>query len=272
MTAGISRPSTEENISSTLSAGITDVATSFDIADASKLVQPCYLVIDRVDSAGSLKATSLWEYVKVTNISSNTLTVTRGANNSTPQSHSSGAVIEAVVTSAMFEEWYDVLNPEHTSTGGHIISTATINNANILSVASVAHLGVLTSLQINSAATVVGPGLQLNPVWVMSGFVSAATVGAGRPLVMPRSGTWQAFYMNNSLGASGSSVIVDINKNGTSIFDTVGRLTHPAAGTFASTASVKTKDFVKGDIFTVDIDAGQAGMWVKDLVVQGNTV
>lgn len=131
MAAGLPRPSVDENISTTISAGITDVATSFDVADASKIVAPCYMVIDRVDSAATVKTSSLWEYVKVTDVTSNTLTVTRGQGGSSAQSHSSGAVIEAVITSSMFEDWYNAINPEHTSAGGHVISTATVTTLNV---------------------------------------------------------------------------------------------------------------------------------------------
>lgn len=119
MPAGISRPSSNENVSTTLAVGITDVASSMDVADASAIVSPCYLIIDRVDSAGALKNTSFWEYVKVTNVSSNTLSITRAQSGSTGQSHSSGAIVEAVVTSAMFEDWYAALNPQHESDGVH---------------------------------------------------------------------------------------------------------------------------------------------------------
>ena len=269
MAAGLSRPSVDENISSTLAAGITDVATSFDVSDGSKIVEPCYLVIDRVDSAGTQKATTLWEYVKVTNVSTNTLTVTRGQGGSTAQSHSSGAVIEAVVTSSMFEEWYTALNPEHTSTGGHTIDTATVATLNCYSTATLSRAAIVTNLAVSGSASITG--IPLSPVWVLSGVLSTASVGAGKPLIMPRAGTFEYFNVVNALGASGSSVIIDVNKNGTSIFDTLGRPTFPAAGTYVSTASIKTKDFIKGDIYTVDVDAGQAGMWVQDLVVQGKT-
>jgi hypothetical protein len=155
MAANLPKPSTDENISTTLAAGLTDVAGSVDVSDASKIDFPCYLVIDRVDSAGALKSTSLWEYVKVTNVSGNTLTITRGQGGSTAQSHSSGAVVEAVVTSTMFEDWYDVLNPEHDSAGGHVIvGTATIAGMNLLSVAtiSVGSLNVLNVITRISAS------------------------------------------------------------------------------------------------------------------------
>ena len=148
MAANLPKPSTDENISTTLAAGLTDVAGSVDVSDASKIDFPCYLVIDRVDSAGALKSTSLWEYVKVTNVSGNTLTITRGQGGSTAQSHSSGAVVEAVVTSTMFEDWYDVLNPEHDSAGGHVIvGTATIAGMNLLSVATIS-VGSLNVLNV----------------------------------------------------------------------------------------------------------------------------
>lgn len=139
ISANLPRPSVDENISTTISAGITDVATSFDVADASKIVAPCYMVIDRVDSAATVKTSSLWEYIKVTDVTSNTLTVTRGQGGSSAQSHSSGAVIEAVITSSMFEDWYNALNPEHTSAGGHVITgTMTVAGMNLASVATIA--------------------------------------------------------------------------------------------------------------------------------------
>jgi hypothetical protein len=131
MAAGLSRAPKQENVSSTLSSGITDVSATMDVQDASKMNYPSWMVIDRVDAAGTLKSTSLWEYVKVTNIAGNTLTITRAQGGSTQQSHSSGAVVEPVVTASQFENYYDVLNPEHTATGGHVISTATVVTLNV---------------------------------------------------------------------------------------------------------------------------------------------
>lgn len=145
MAANLSRASSKENVSTSLSSGITDVAVSMDVADASSIQSPGYVVIDRVDSSGTLKSTSLWEYVKVTNIAGNTLTITRAQGGSTGQSHSSGAVVESVSTAAMIEEYYAALNPEHTATGGHVIGTATVNYVEskqlaITSIASIARI------------------------------------------------------------------------------------------------------------------------------------
>lgn len=152
MSANLPLPSINEDVSTTLSSGITDVATSMDVGDATKIPDVCYLVIDRVDSAGNLKATSLWEYVKVTGVAGNTCTITRGQGGSTNQSHGSGAVVEAVVTGSMFEDWYAALNPEHTATGGHVIATATITNA-VIATATITTLGYGTGIGTNLIVT-----------------------------------------------------------------------------------------------------------------------
>ncbi len=268
MAAGLPLPSTDENISTTLSSGITDSASSMDVSDASKIVAPCYLVIDRVDSAGTLKATSFWEYVKVTNVASNTLTITRGQGGSTQQSHSSGAVVEAVVTASMFEDWHAALNPEHTDSGGHVIvGTMTVAGMNLISVATMAQAGITNLFNTNSIlanVTVTGRinasgasvvmSYPLTPVFSFVGSLGGATTFVQTPLVMPRAGQWtNAIFLTRTV-ASGVSAIVDINKNGVSIFDAIGRPMIAAGGTFVSTASIATKGFNKGDQFTFDYD------------------
>ncbi len=230
-----------------------------DVADASKIVAPCYLVIDRVDSAGTLKATSLWEYVKVTNVASNTLTITRAQGGSTGQAHSSGAVVEAVVTASMFNDWYNVLNPEHDSAGKHVISTATITNivaqAALISSTSIGTLNIGTELIVSTASVV---GLGLNPTWYIPSLPSNATTGLGRPLAVPRAGTLS--FVNVTLNGiiSSPSVAFDIKKNFVSIFDPIG-MPLIANGTFVSTASIKTKNFDKGDVLSVDYSISAGG-------------
>lgn len=262
MAANLPLPSLDENISTTLAAGLTDVATSIDVSDASKIVHPCYLVIDRVDSSGTLKATSLWEYVKVTNVASNTLTIERGKGGSTAQAHSSGAVVEAVITSSMFEDWYAALNPEHTSTGGHVITgTMTIAGMNLASVATIA-VGSFGHLNAQASVT----GLGLNPTWYIPSLPSLPTTSLGRPMAMPRNGTLK--FVNVTLNGivSSPTVFFDVNKNFTSIFDAACRPLI-ANGTFVSTASIKTKNFVAGDVFNVDYEIIDLGGNAVDATV-----
>lgn len=270
MAANIPKPSTDENISTTLASGITDVATSMDVADASKIVSPCYLVIDRVDSSGTLKATSLWEYVKVTNVASNTLTITRSQGGSTGQAHSSGAIVEAVVTSTMFEDWYNVLNPEHDSAGGHVIvGTMTVAGMNLASVATIAvgSIGVVNiPTQLNLAGASISGGNTLNPSWYIPSLPSNATTGLGRPVAMPRGGTISFVNVTLNNIISSPSVAFDLAKNGTSIFDTIGR-PFIANGTFVSTASIKTKTFNAGDVLRADYSIAVGGGNSVDAVI-----
>lgn len=280
MSAGLPKPSLDENISTTLSSGITDVATSMDVADASKIASPCYLVIDRVDSSGTLKATSLWEYVKVTNVAGNTLTITRSQGGSTGQAHSSGAVVEAVVTSTMFEDWYNVLNPEHDSAGGHVIvgtatvagmnlaSTATIADAsfktiNVSSQASISLLAVTGNLLIGGSTITRGGML---PSWYIPSLPSNATTGLGRPAAMPRSGAWDFATVTLNGIISSPSVAFDVTKNGTSIFASIGRPLI-ANSTFVSTASIATKGFLAGDVMRVDYAVAVGGGNSVDAIV-----
>lgn len=275
MAAGITRPSVTENVSTTLSAGITDIATTISVTDATGFVAPCYLMIDRVDSAGSLQSTSFWELVKVTSIASNDLTVTRAQNGTTGQAHSSGAIIEAVVSSAMFEEWYTVLNTEHDSAGGHVITgTMTVAGMNLASVATIAS-GAFTTLktadlaltsqaslarlQITSSLGISGASLSGLPRvvgWVMPNNASAATVSLGKPLSWPYTGNIEWVSVTLRAPVSSASIIFDVNKNFGSIFDVGTRISILGGGTYASTASIATKALTQGNTLSADLDAG----------------
>lgn len=221
-------------------------------------------MIDRVDSAGTLKASSLWELVKVTSIASNDLTVTRAQNGTTGQAHSSGAIIEAVVSSAMFEEWYAVLNPEHTSTGLHVIGTATVNytqtfNLAVTSSASIAsaNLGI-ANIATNFAASGASiTGIARTFGWYMPGTASGPTTNVMR-LIAPFNGTFQAFtaVVRTPVSTASLSLAVYNMRSGASIFDTIGRPVILGAGTFVSTSSIKTPNFLAGDVIRVDIETG----------------
>ena len=249
MPAGLSRPSVDENASSALASGLAAGASSMDVTagQGAKFVSPCFLVIDRVDGTGALKPVAQWEYVKVTNISTDTLTITRAQGGSTDQAHSSGAVVEAVVTSTMFEEWYNALNPEHTASGGHIMANATVTN----------------SLQLSGASVT---GFERTFVWQMKGTASGPTTNVER-LIAPFAGNFQSFTMMTRTPVSGASLNVTLFKNGNvSVFNTITVPTILGGGTFASTASILTKNFNRGDILSVDIVTGGN---VADITLEG---
>lgn len=264
MSANLPKPSLNENVSTTLSSGLTDVASSMDVADASKIIAPCYLVIDRVDSAGTLRPTSLWEYVKVTNVAVNTLTITRGQGGPVGQAHSSGAVVEAVITSSMFEDWYAALNPEHDTTGGHVIvGTMTIAGMNLLSVATIAKASFV-NLNLSGASVT---GLERTFGWFMPGIASGPTTNVMR-VIAPFSGTFKSFTATTRSPVSAASLSLGVYTigSGTSIFDTIGRPAIMGGGTFVSTASIKNANFSAGQVIRVDIETGGN---VGDILLEG---
>ena len=214
------------------------------------------IVLDRQDGSGN-NTPSLREYITYTGISGNDLTgVTRGVAGSTAQSHGSGKLAEEVFSVTHWNDLYDYLTAEHTAAGLHVMSTPTLTTPR-----------VVTALQASGASAV--GSFPLFPVFTIPGFSSAASTDVAPKLTMPRIGNWESFSVSSRTPASACSLTIDINLNGTSIFNTIGRPNILGAGTFNSTASISTKAFVKGGQFTVDIDTGGN---ISDIVVQGIAV
>lgn len=173
----------------------------------------------------------------------------------------------------MFEDWYNVLNPEHDSAGGHVIvGTMTVAGMNLASVATIAVGSIGTARAVThlnaSGASISGWGL--NPSWYIPSLPSLATVGLGRPAAMPRAGTLQ--FVNVTLNGiiSSPSVAFDIKKNFVSIFNNIGR-PFIANGTFVSTASIATKNFNAGDVLSVDYSVAVDGGNSVDAIVTASS-
>jgi hypothetical protein len=67
---------------------------------------------------------------------------------------------------------------------------------------------------------------------------------------------------------TGASLIVDVNKNGTTIFSTQGnRPTIAAAGFLSGTATPNTTAMTAGDYFTIDVDQVGSTIAGADLTV-----
>ena len=270
-------PSASANaFSTTLNGTINDTVTTITLTSVTNLsTSGGVLVIDRQDGSGNNTPT-VREFISFTGVSGSDLTgVTRGIAGSTAQSHNSGALVEETMSVTHWLDMRSYLAAEHTATGTHVISTATITT----SIQASGATGVISdwmvtrrlyasgastlltdatisrSLNVTSGASITG-NFPLSPMWYMPGFASAATTNVMRIGGMPTSGTFQFFTMMTRTPVSTASLTLDINKNGTSIFDTIGRINILGGGTFASTASIATKAFASGDTFTVDIDTG----------------
>ena len=239
----------------TLNGAIDDAVTTITLTSVTNLsTSGGVLCIDRQDGAGNNTPTKR-EYVSFTGVSGNDITgVTRGAAGSTTQSHSSGAIVEENWSVTHVNDLRSFLLDEHDTTGNHVISTATITTARI---------GTHVNMSGASFSGVIPRAL----VWRFSGTFSGASTFLMPPQMAPTGGNWQWFTFVTRTVASGVSAIVDINKNGTSIFSALGRPMIAAAGTFASTASIATKAIVAGDKFTLDYDG--TGGTITDILVEG---
>ena len=267
MTARLIRAATSNAFSTTLNGSLNDSVTTITLTSVTGLQAPGVTVIDREDGSGTATPTKR-EFVSYTGISGSDLTgVTRGVAGSTAQSHSSGALVEETMSVTHWNDLYDFLTAEHTLAGLHIISTATITTHLMASGASItsSDIRILRSLNV-SGASLTGP-FPLNPAWFLIGSFSGPTTQILPALPMPQAGGFDYINVLTRTVASGASAIIDINKNGTSIFDAGTRPSIAGGGTFVSTASIATKGFAIGDRLTVDYDT--TGGLITDFMVSG---
>lgn len=284
------RPPLQNALQYTLDSatGASDTTFTLNSTITSTLQSPGVGWIDRVDSSGN-KTPTKREYFSFTGVSGVTLTgITRGLAGSTGQAHSVGAIVEFGPDIVQEQAVYDAITLEHTTTGQHaslpsinnlkvytyvnvsgasligftnlaelgIASLASIRQAyigmGIASTVSLANLTASNSINASSASLI---GFPIRPVWVLTGTLSGATTGAGRPIDMPESGTidWVSVSLAPISPASNVSLVIDVLKNYTSIFGGSKVLSIPVNGSFVSTASIATKTFSRGDFFTVDV-------------------
>ncbi|MCK9371234.1 hypothetical protein M0R04_15080 [Candidatus Dojkabacteria bacterium] len=261
MTAKLWETSTVNAFSSTLNGSITAGDSSIILTSVTGLVAPGVLTIDRQNTAGDNTPT-IREYISFTGISVNTLTgCSRGVAGSTAQEHSSGAIVEENFSVSHWGDLLDFLAASHDSAGNIVASTATITTVRAIthlnaSGASSTFSNVTIGNSLNISGASVTGNFPIVPVWILPGNASAATSSLGKPIDMPQLGVidWASVVLRSPVSAA--SIIFDINKNGVSIFDAGTRLSILGAGTYASTASIATKTFNAGDVFTVDLDVG----------------
>ncbi len=271
-------------VQTTINGAITDIAVTITLASTANLPSPGYIVIDRVDSSG-ISTPSAREVVAYTGISGNNLTgCSRGADGSTARSHSDGAVVETTPTIGLWNNLVTIVSTGFTSDGylkainsPVSIARAELTQAVIPSIASIAQIhstnvfasGITITGNLNvSGASVVG-AFPLHPTFSFIGALSGPTTTIQTPVPMPYAGSFRYFSLITRTVASGASAIVDININGTSIFDAGTRPSIAGGGTFVSTASIAVKAFAKGARLSWDYDT--TGGLITDMVVQGES-
>ncbi len=248
MTANIWKVGTSNAFSTSLNGGITDTDETITLTSVTGLQAPGVLTIDRID-ANNVSTPITREYISFTDIAGMAVTgCVRGIGGSLAQSHSSGTHVEETWSITHWNDFLDMFAVAHDTTGKIVTSTATIT--------TVISQDATFSNSINLSGASITGNLPITPVWVVSGAMSVATTSVGPSVSMPQNGTWKWFSATLKTPVSGASFILDFNKNGTSIFEAGTRPYIPGGSLFVSTASIATKTFVAGDIFTLDVDAG----------------
>lgn len=270
-----SKNAVQKTLTAQLLSGVTASAALSDVVGIPNL--PGVMVIDRINTS-SVATPAVREYIAYTGTSGSTVTgLTRNVDSGgTDQDHAVGAIVEFIPDVTWGNSVYTALSNLVSTTTLAVDTTKVVTPSSFLSklstdLASVASLSTKTLTDTNLRGYVNGSGASLAgmnilvPTWFIPGYSSAPTVSVGSPVDMPISGTIEFASATLRTAISGASLVLDIMKNGTSIFATETRLSILGAGTYASTASISTKSFVAGDVFSVDID--NAG-WFGDLTIK----
>jgi hypothetical protein len=128
---------TTDFTSTTLNGSITDSAITITVNDGSKLVAPCYAVIDREDNNG-VATPNQREVIYISSIATNTLTITRGVDNSTARAHNDSAKVEPLITVGFWDDFYDAYDADHNPADGthDITKVAMLSGATVQTLAS----------------------------------------------------------------------------------------------------------------------------------------
>lgn len=254
--------------STTLNGAISDSTTTITLNSVTNLQAPGYLVINREDGSGNATPNAR-EVIYFTGISGNDITgAVRGADNSTARSHSDGSLVESTMTVGVWNSLVTVIDSA-IDDNGYLRAVASP-----VSIARVEAPFLRAPSALISVATILGhlnasgaslTGFPIVPVFSFTGSVSGPTTLVQTPLPMPRAGQWSYVNFLTRTVASGASAFIDINKNGTSIFDAGTRPTIAGGGTFVSTASISVKNFNQGDRISWDMDTGAGlGLHITD--------
>lgn len=245
MSAKLWKAASINAFSTTLNGSVTNSDVTITLTTTSGLQFPGVLVIDRQDANGN-NTPGTREYISFTGISGNDLTgVTRGIAGSSAQAHSSGAIIEEVFSVTHWNEMLDFLMISHDESG-NIVTTST---------ATLSSIRLLTHLNA-SGASITGK-FPIHPTWFYGDSLTSPASAIGNPVSIPQGGVMRFISATLKAPVSGASLVLDLNKNGVSVFtDTNTRLAIPGGGTYASTASIGTTGFASGDFLSIDVDNG----------------
>lgn len=124
--------------------------------------------------------------------------------------------------------------------------------------------------RISDLITAIGADMKIAQVETVVLSRPGALVVAAGTLQLPLSGSYTLIDYRVRVGTqpTGAALIVDINKNGTTLFTTQGNRPTVAVSTnLASTTAPNVTTFVNGDYISVDVDQIGSTVAGSDLVV-----
>jgi hypothetical protein len=241
--------------------------------DAEGLQAPGLVMVERLDISGFVSGNV--EICAFTGITGNTLTgVTRGLAGTTAVDHNSGVIVESYLSVGNWNDMIDLLLTEHeTLTGVELWATHVKNLTVTGSSGSTGLRGdVVFGFAGNATGSAIGnvsgyPAVLINigpyagglpPMSIAGGLASGTNLTP--LLIVEEPYSLRSVSAVLRYPASGASLVLDINKNFTSIFNTGYQLTIPAGGTYASTASIANNVLLPGNLMSLDVDmVSQAG-------------
>jgi len=249
---------------------------SISVTNVTGLQAPGIVVVERLDSNSA--SSSKIEYCSYTGITGNSLTgLTRGLGGTTAVNHGSGALVECYFSIDYWNDWISTLTAEHVSaTDATTNWNKHLQNITITGVSGASGIrgdwiiipkgnmvieaksgaSGYSSLSIDKSS----PGGINIPPFSIEGGLASGMIGATPLNIIEDNYTLKYVAAAVRYPASGASLVLDINKNGTSIFDAANRICITGGGTFASTASIATKVLSSGNLLSLDIDmCNQAG-------------
>lgn len=264
---------TKNFIQKTLSGSINAAVTTITLSSTTDMQAPGYIVVDRVDSAGTATPT-IREVITYTGISGSDITgCTRGADGSTAQSHADQAIVETVPTVGMWNSLTTIV-ASGLDSNGYLKGIASPVSIAVLQSTSVFTSGITIITSINaSGASVVGftnsaksfiPGmnngaisfgqtLYVYPPGEMSGpFGTEASRQTAWDV-----GTFNRLSFRVTLNTLNNDAFITLRKNGanTSLAKTVSST---ATGVFSTTINVSSAadDLISLQINTTSCASG----------------
>ena len=269
MAQGLFKAPTVNYESTSLNGAINDSVDTITVNDASNLLAPGYIVINRQD-ANNANTPNAREIVKYTGISGSDLTgCTRAADGSTARSHADGSLVEPMLTVGMWNDQQDFLAVSLSTVDGTL---RPLSNASITTLTSTTITA--TTLNVtNEPAGIVGQFM-----WNRGGgLVTVLSATVSDPhfpyLKATKNLTINSVYVSLISAPSIAAFQCDINYKsgptaaGTSIFSTVPTIDvgEYSTDTAATAPVLSLTSLASGHLLQLELDkpGGAGGMNVS---------